>query len=97
MDTLTRSEMIERVLAQYGRRTAAIDGYTYLVGSVGVRGVFLAPVGADFTEEMYEKCVEEADAAGLDSERLYVHAVRALIFTGDEVFSPVDWRGPEAL
>ncbi|AYM40377.1 MULTISPECIES: hypothetical protein [Mycobacteroides] len=96
MDTLTRSEMIERVLAQYGRRTAAIDGYTYLVGSVGGHGVFLAPAGADLTEEMYEQCVEESDAAGLDGDRLYVHARRSLIVTDDVVFGHVDWRGPEA-
>lgn len=96
MDTLTRSEMIERVLARYSRRIAAIDGYTYLVGSAGDHGVFLAPAGGDLTEQMYEACLDEATAAGLNDERLCVRAVRSLIHTDDVVFSQVDWRAKGA-
>ncbi|WP_157625833.1 hypothetical protein [Mycobacterium sp. 155] len=92
---LTRPEMIERVLTQYGR-IAAIDGYGYLIGSVGDHGIFLAPAGGDLTEEMYELCHVEAAAAGLSDERLYVHAVRSLIFTDDVVFSHVRWTGAVA-
>jgi hypothetical protein len=83
---MSRTETIERALASY-RRVEAIDGYTYLIGSVAGHGIFLAPPPADFTEEMYEACIDESDAAGLDSERLYVHARRSLIGAGDMVLN----------
>ncbi|TXI62481.1 hypothetical protein [Mycolicibacterium mageritense] len=92
-----RDELIETVRESYGRRITPIDGYRYLIGSVGGCGVFLMPPESpDMTWEAYEDSLDETSAAGLNDDRLLMHCRRSLVGSDDIVHIQIRYRDGEA-
>lgn len=81
-----RVTSVLEVLNRYEKKPLQqLDGFTFLKALTSGkrrRGIFI--LGEDLTREVFKLCLNEAIAAGLDSERLYIYG-RLGIYSGRSI------------